>query len=116
VAELEGEVVAGALCFYARRHAVYWHGAALKRARAARPMNLLIDNLLIDEVLRDACARDELRWFDFNPSGPLAGVRAFKQHFGARSIACPTVRRESLMVRVAHGSKRCAERVLRRSR
>ena len=29
LAELDGQIIAGALCFYAKQHVVYWHGAAL---------------------------------------------------------------------------------------
>lgn len=89
----EGAVVAGTLCFYARRHVVYWHGAALAEFFERRPVNLLVYT-----AMRDARERG-LRWFDFNPSGGLEGVRHFKKSFGADELACPVVRREGRLLR-----------------
>lgn len=87
LAEHAGTPVAGALCFTARNHVVYWHGAARESALHWRPVHALIH-----EILRRACEEGTRRWFDFNPSGPLDGVRAFKKGFGARTLACPNVR------------------------
>jgi CelD/BcsL family acetyltransferase involved in cellulose biosynthesis len=75
LAERQGSVIAGALCLYARRHVVYWHGAALDAHFKHRPVNLLMY-----ESIRDACARG-FAWFDFNPSGGHEGVSAFKRGF-----------------------------------
>ncbi len=86
VAKLDGEILGGALCLYASKHAVYWHGAAFERHFAKHPMHAALA-----AAIRDANERG-LRWFDFNPSGPLPGVRAFKKSFGARPLACPNVR------------------------
>lgn len=72
----EDRVVAGALCLYSPRIAVYWHGAALQTHFESRPVNLLLH-----EAIRDAKSRG-LAWFDFNPSGGHEGVEAFKQRFG----------------------------------
>lgn len=88
-----GQVVAGSLCFYAKRHVVYWHGAAHSESFKMRPVNLLIY-----EAVREACA-EGYRWFDFNPSGGLEGVRAFKKSFGTVELACPVVRRETVLLR-----------------
>ena len=79
LATVNREVVAGALCLYARRHVVYWHGAALEEHFPKRPVHLLLS-----DVIEDACERG-YRWFDFNPSGPLEGVRAFTD--AARALA-----------------------------
>jgi hypothetical protein len=76
-------IIAGVLCFYARKHAVYWHGAALHKYFDLRPVNLLLY-----EVVHHACA-EGYRWFDFNPSGGHEGVAAFKRSFGAVSLPCP---------------------------
>lgn len=90
----EGRVVAGAVCFYARRHVVYWHGSAYADYFKKRPVNLLVH-----AAARDACERG-FRWFDFNPSGGLEGVRAFKTSFGTTEFACPTVKCETPLVRL----------------
>ncbi len=82
-------LVAGALCFYSKRHVVYWHGAALEDYFHLRPMNLLLY-----EAIRDGCERG-YRWFDFNPSGGHDGVRAFKKSFATQPLSCPVVAVES---------------------
>ena len=81
----EGRVAAGAIMCYAGSHAVYWHGAALESLLPQRPMNLLFS--VIMREARDA----GYRWFDFNPSGGIEGVRRFKESFGARALDCPVV-------------------------
>jgi len=87
-------VIAGALCFYSKRHAVYWHGAALEEFFPLRATNLLMH-----EIIRNACEQG-YHWFDFNPSGGLEGVKAFKKSFGAVELGCPVVVRESVMSRL----------------
>lgn len=89
LATVEGEVAAGALCFRARDHVVYWHGASREEHFDKRPVNLLMA-----EIIRHACTAG-LRWFDFNPSGGHEGVAAFKASFGAAPLACPLVERRS---------------------
>jgi len=79
----EGRIIAGALMGYAKTHAAYWHGAALETYLVLRPMNLLFY-----ELIRDACEKG-YKWFDFNPSGGLDGVRRFKESFGAKPLHCP---------------------------
>jgi lipid II:glycine glycyltransferase (peptidoglycan interpeptide bridge formation enzyme) len=80
LAKYEGLVVAGALCFYSSAHVVYWHGVALSSYFELRPVNLLMY-----EAIKDAAERG-LNWFDFNPSGGLEGVKAFKLSFGAAPL------------------------------
>ena len=87
-------IVAGALCFYSAAHAVYWHGAALSDYFRLRPVNLLMQ-----EAIRDACARS-IRWFDFNPSGGLEGVKAFKRSFNAFPLSSNVVTTSSLRMRL----------------
>jgi len=96
LAEHGGEPIAGALCLSARQHVVYWHGSVLERAMDLRPVHALMH-----EAIRSACEESDRRWFDFNPSGPLDGVRAFKKGFGARTLACPNVRLQPAWLRVA---------------
>ncbi len=82
-------VIAEALVFYAKKHAVYWHGAALAHYFNLRPVNLLIY-----EAIKDACEKG-YTWFDFNPSGGHEGVKAFKKSFGAEALPSPVVHIES---------------------
>ncbi len=85
IATMEDRLIAGALTFRSRTHVSYWHGAALESHFHLRPVHWLLH-----EVIRTAC--DEgYRWFDFNPSGGLDGVRAFKRGFGTQSLPTPTV-------------------------
>ena len=86
----DGLVVAGAIMCYAKRHVVYWHGAALEDYFALRPMNLLFY-----EIIRHA-SEAGYRWFDFNSSAGLDGVRRFKESFGARPLDCSIVHVESV--------------------
>jgi hypothetical protein len=87
-------VVAGALCFYAKKHVVYWHGAALKEFFNFRPVNLLLW-----EIIKNACEMG-YQWFDLNPSGGHEGVRKFKKSFGAQEMSCPLITTTSRMYRV----------------
>jgi hypothetical protein len=103
LAEQGGEPIAGALCFSARQHVVYWHGAVLERALELRPVHALMH-----AAIKSACEEGDRRWFDFNPSGPLDGVRAFKKGFGARTLACPSVRLQPAWLRLA---RRVARRI-----
>lgn len=98
----QDRVVAGALCLYSRKHAVYWHGAALEEGFPLRAVNLLLH-----EAIREACARG-CSWFDFNPSGGLEGVKAFKRSFGAEPLPCPLVRRRSGLASLLGKVKRLA--------
>ncbi len=98
LAEHEGNVIGGALCLYARRHVVYWHGAALEANFKLRPVNSLMH-----ACIQDACAR-EFRWFDFNPSGGHAGVAAFKRGFGTEARPAPVISSRSRWGRVVHGA------------
>lgn len=100
LAVLDDTVVAGALCFYAARHVVYWHGSAYSEHFKKRPVNLLVHDAALD-----ACERG-YRWFDFNPSGGLEGVRSFKTSFGTREFFCPTIRRESTATRLVRRVRR----------
>jgi lipid II:glycine glycyltransferase (peptidoglycan interpeptide bridge formation enzyme) len=83
------EIVAGAVCFYSKRHVVYWHGAALSSHFNVQPVNLLMH-----DIIQHACQLG-YRWFDFNPSGGHQGVRAFKSSFGASPRDASVVIRRS---------------------
>ena len=82
LATLDREVVAGAICLYAKKQVSYWHGAALEAHFHLRPVNLLLHT-----AIADACVRDKA-WFDLGLSGGHEGVRAFKKSFGAEPLPC----------------------------
>ncbi len=88
VARLGSEVVAGALVFYAPRHAAWWHASAAAAHFPKRPMNLLLH-----EMIRDACEQD-LAFFDLGPSHAHGGVEEFKAGYAAEVFACPMIRTE----------------------
>jgi len=88
-AEYGGKVIAGALCFYAGAHVVYWHGAARAEYFKLRPVNLIIY-----EAVKHAC-ENGFRWFDLNPSGGHEKVEDFKKHFGSIEKPCPVIIRKS---------------------
>ena len=83
VATLDNRVISGALCFYAKTHVVYWHGASLEEYFQLRPVNLLMYEIM------QACHQQGYLWFDFNPSPGLDGVTAFKKSLGASTLQCP---------------------------
>ncbi len=91
----QDKVVAGALCFYAKKHVVYWQGAALEDYFHLSPVNLLLF-----EAIKDACEQG-YNWFDFNPSGGHEGVKAFKKSFGTEPLPCPIVSIDSNLVRIS---------------
>jgi hypothetical protein len=81
----QGKIISGALCFHSKRHYVYWHGASVETYFNFRPVNLLLY-----EIIKNVCEK-KYAWFDFNPSGGLEGVKAFKERFGAKGLRCPIV-------------------------
>lgn len=85
LAELDGEAVCGAVLFYNNKHAVYWHGASHGDYAALSPGNLLQAHLIGDAFARG------FTWYDFNPSGGLAGVERFKASFGATRLPAEIV-------------------------
>jgi len=95
LAKFEGIVIAGELIFNSPSHVVCWHGAALSSHFKLRPVNLLMY-----EAIKDAAERG-YRWFDFNPSGSLAGVTCFKRRFGAQAIESNVITKTSRLVSTA---------------
>lgn len=94
VARAQGRIVAGAVCFSAKHHVVYWHGAALESFFHMHPVNLLLF-----EIIRHSAA-ERKHWFDFNPSGGHEGVAHFKRGFGAVQKQCPVHLRQDTMTRL----------------
>jgi len=103
LATFEDKLIAGALCFYAKKHVAYWHGSALAEFFNLRPVNLLMF-----EVVKKSCEHG-YHWFDFNPSGGHEGVRAFKKSFGADELACPVVDRNNLITKLSYRLKSYAK-------
>ncbi|MBW4643034.1 MAG: GNAT family N-acetyltransferase [Goleter apudmare HA4340-LM2] len=89
----KNQVISGILCFYAKKHAVYWHGATLEDFFHLRPVNILMY-----ESIKSACEQG-YSWFDFNPSGGHEGVKEFKKRFGAEALPCPVWNHESHIVK-----------------
>jgi hypothetical protein len=106
IALYDDKIVSGAICFYAKKHVVYWHGASLEEYFQLRPVNLLMY-----EIMKDAHFKN-YRWFDFNPSAGLEGVVAFKKSFGASPLPCPLVVVETpvgqLFNKIGYRMKKCA--------
>lgn len=96
LAVYQEKIIAGALCFYAKKHAVVWHGAALEKYFRLRP-----STLLHYEAIKDACERG-FSWFDFNPSGGHEGVGAFKRRFGTQVYPSNVLIKRSLVPRTVN--------------
>jgi hypothetical protein len=80
LAEAEGRIVGGYICFYHNRHAVQWQNA-VHPDRFASGAN----QSLLRRIIGDAAERG-FPQFDMNPSGGLEGVENFKRSFGTRRI------------------------------
>jgi hypothetical protein len=93
IAIRERKIIAGVLCFYSKRHAVYWHGATFRDCLRFQPVSLLMH-----ESIRDACAQG-YAWYDFNPSGGHEGVKKMKEAYGGVAVPCPTYYFNSPLVR-----------------
>jgi hypothetical protein len=83
LAEYKENVISGYLALYGPKNCILWHSATLERYFELRPTQLIVY-----EALKDAC-KNHLNWLDFNPSGPLKGVKVWKQRFGAEELPCP---------------------------
>ena len=73
--------ISGSINFYAKNHVVPWHCASLSEYFKVKPVNLLDW-----EVIRDARSK-HYQYFDFNPSGGLEGVKAYKRRWGTVSLS-----------------------------
>lgn len=89
IAEFDGRLIAGAICFYQNRHVVCWHNASYEQYFNLRPVNLLYS-----EMIKKAC-ESEYKWYDFNPSEHLEGVEKFKKSFGSKPYRCSVWNYES---------------------
>ncbi|HOV89658.1 MAG TPA: GNAT family N-acetyltransferase [Syntrophorhabdaceae bacterium] len=78
----KGDVISGALCFYAEKHVVCWHASVLENYLSKRPMNFMFL-----EIMKNHCF-DKYKWFDFNTSAHIEGLKTFKGRFGAKSLSC----------------------------
>jgi CelD/BcsL family acetyltransferase involved in cellulose biosynthesis len=102
LARHHGQIVSGNVCFYARRHVVYWLGATLEQHLASG-----VAKLLMYEIIRDSCHKG-YSWFDFNPSATLPGVKFFKEGFGAKPLPAPLVYVDTRLKQLARS---CAARL-----
>jgi hypothetical protein len=104
LAEKEGQIISGALCFYAARIGVEWHAASLERSLPVKPADFLKQ-----AAMEEGCSRS-IDWYDLGPSGGHEGVRAFKAKLGPTSLQAPVVclpsQRFTLTRRLAGGLKR----------
>jgi len=101
----QDKIVAGAICFYAKKHVAYWHGAALEEFFPLRPVNLLMYT-----AIKHACEAG-YQWFDFNPSGSHEGVKAFKKSFGAMPLPSPIVTCETKVLGFAKKVSQIVQRI-----
>ena len=99
----ENTIVAGALCFYAKQHVTYWHGAVLSAFFKLRPVNLLMY-----EAIKNSCDHG-YQWFDFNPSGGHEGAKAFKKSFRGQELLCPVLNRQSIPIKLVQRLKRSSK-------
>ncbi|RJQ32854.1 MAG: GNAT family N-acetyltransferase [Actinobacteria bacterium] len=89
LAVFENQIVAGSLCFYAKKHAVGWHAASLEKF-----LRTGMAILLAHDAFKDACDNG-YSWFDLNPCGGHEGVRQYKKEFGTIELAAPVVNIEA---------------------
>jgi hypothetical protein len=66
-----------------------------------------VAKLLMYEIIQDSCRRG-YRWFDFNPSATLPGVKFFKEGFGAQPLPAPVVYVDTRLKQLARS---CAARL-----
>ncbi len=76
LAKYQGEIIAGALCFYHNRHVAYWHSATSQRFYK----KLNATHVLEYTIIKDACEKAFLI-YDFLPSSGIKGVIGFKNGF-----------------------------------
>lgn len=79
------KAIAGSLCFYSKKHVVYWHGSAYSEYFNLKPVQLIFYEAISEAVTNG------FNWFDFNPSGGHEGVKSFKKGFGAAALSCPWI-------------------------
>lgn len=94
VSVIEDKVVAGAIIFYSKKIAIYWHGASDEAYLSSRPVHMLF------EVIMEDSKSKKIDYFDFNPSGGLEGVARFKKGFGTKELLTNTFEKTSLKVKI----------------
>jgi lipid II:glycine glycyltransferase (peptidoglycan interpeptide bridge formation enzyme) len=82
LARINGQPVAGILCFYHNHHAVSWHGAGRVEYFKKRPVQLLYYTAINHAFVNGYW------YYDFSPSGGHAGVAEFKSKYGAQKLEC----------------------------
>lgn len=88
---LDGQPVAGVLCFYHNHHAVAWHGSGRARYFKKRPVQLLYYTIIKH-------ASEQGYWYyDFCPSGGHPGVAEFKKRYGTQKLECGIISVNDIM-------------------
>lgn len=98
LARHDNQIVSGIICVYSKSHAIYWHGSTL-----APYLQEGASKLLMFEAIKDAHGRG-CRWFDFNPSAGLSGVKFFKRGFNAEVLPAPIVYVDSMLKRLVRSA------------
>jgi hypothetical protein len=80
LAEAEGRILGGYICFYHNQHSVQWQNAVRPDCFA-----MGANQSLLRHIIADAAARGFAQ-FDMNPSGGIEGVENFKGSFGTRRV------------------------------
>ena len=99
LAKINGEPVAGALCFYGTTEVIWWSGAMFAQYSKVCP-----NNALQRAIIEHACQRG-YRSYNMGGSGDLEGVRRFKEGFGAKRLDYQVYERERTIYRayaIAH--------------
>ena len=84
IAEKEGKIVAGRICFYHGFHAVEWHAASTGEFQKKG-----VNHLLINTILGDA-KKNGFQIYDFNPNPGLSQVDHFKMGFHPKILTFST--------------------------
>lgn len=105
LAEYEGKIISGALCFYDKSHVFYGYSGTLSDYFNLRPVNLLIY-----EIVKNATEKG-YKWFDFGAS-TTKSLSDFKKHFGSEPLPFRRLTFESLWMRLPLRVGRWVRRVL----
>ncbi len=108
LAHTNERVIGGALIVCHQDHATYWHGAYHSDYFSHHPAHLTVST-----ALEEYCGSG-MRWFDFNPSGGLAGVERFKAGFGAEKLPFSYYRSTTPFGKAYRLYRHTVERSLRR--
>jgi hypothetical protein len=92
LAEVQGQLAAGAWTFTWNGHTAYWHAAAYEEHFNLRPANLIVAT-----IAQQACIERQ-QFLDLGCSGGHVGPAEFKRRFGAEDVAIPSFHYQSRTV------------------